>query len=60
MNGKLNLMVGEPLYTPCHNDLNKKSCDNCMPCKDKHCNRSMCDAHNNCQCVRTSCLCQRR
>jgi hypothetical protein len=57
MTGKLNLLIGLPFYIVCHNDLNKKVCDNCVKCKDEQCNRSKCDAKNNCQCERTSCLC---
>ncbi len=56
--GKLNLETGfNKLYVICHNDPKKNRCDNCMGCIDPHCNRSNCDAHGNCQCQRTQCLC---
>ena len=54
---KLSLELGTPMYVACHNDLSKKVCDGCMKCMDPSCNSSMCDAHNNCQCQRTQCLC---
>ncbi len=54
---KLSLDAGTPLYVICHNDLTKKECDHCMICKDPECNRSQCDAHGNCQCERTDCIC---
>lgn len=57
MNGKLSLEVGTPMYVPCHNDLTKKYCDNCMGCIDPACNRNKCDAHGNCQCTHTQCIC---
>ena len=56
-NGKLSLAIGTPLYMPCHNDVAKLVCDNCMGCKDPQCNTSQCDAHGNCQCERTNCIC---
>jgi hypothetical protein len=56
--GKLNLSNMGELYVPCHNDLLKKSCDSCMNCKDKNCNKSLCDRLGNCLCQRTECYCR--
>jgi hypothetical protein len=57
MEGKLNLSTG-PLYVQCHNDHKVAKCNHCeLNCIDPKCNGSECDAHGNCMCSRTQCLC---
>lgn len=54
---KLSLNPSTPLYMACHNDPIKIECDHCMECIDLECDHSHCDAHGNCQCERTDCIC---
>ncbi len=66
MHGKLSLEAGTPTNVVCHNDMNKKACDNCMGCFDPSCTGINCGRTvfingekfiGNCTCQRTQCIC---